>query len=141
MKIIETMLRAHPRASMATESMIEALTSLAHCQQVCLSCADACLEEESIDELRSCIRMNLECAAICSATAESILRQTEGSHTIAHAQLHACALACQACADICALHGEHHEHCRICAKHCRNCQEKCNLLLGEFSHPEYVERD
>jgi hypothetical protein len=50
-----------------------------------------------------------------------------------HAQLHACVVACQACADECEQHGSQMDHCRICAEACRHCQERCNFLLGDIS--------
>jgi hypothetical protein len=35
------------------------------CAQICVTCADACLAGESVDDLRQCIRMNLDCADLC----------------------------------------------------------------------------
>ena len=32
------------------------------CAQTCTACADACLSEEMIDQLRTCIRTDLDCA-------------------------------------------------------------------------------
>lgn len=135
MKTIEMMLRTHPRADLQhVEDYAEALRALATCAETCLACADACLgETEHLDRLRRCIRIDLDCADICQATARILGRQTETPHDVVHAQLHACIVACQACGDECEHHADQHDHCRICAEACRHCQERCNYLLGEIS--------
>jgi hypothetical protein len=142
MKTIEAMLQAHPDAiSNRIESMTTTLAALAECEQACLSCADACLSERSLDQLRACIRLTLDCASICSVSAQLILRQNDTSGSILHAQLHACSVACQVCGDACALHAQHQRHCEICARACRECQERCNVLLGELSSTGVVGSD
>lgn len=135
MKTIEMMLRSHPRADpQRTVDYAEALKALSTCAEICTSCADACLAEpDHLPALRRCITTNLDCAAVCRATASVVIRQTEVPNGLVHAQLHACVLACQICADECETHGEMHDHCRICAETCRYCQERCNFLLGEIS--------
>lgn len=134
MKIIDTMLRSHPRADLQRiDHYTEVLEALGACAQVCTSCADACLAEEHVANLRRCIRTDLDCAVVCEATACLLGRQTETPNEILHAQLHACILACQVCADECEKHANMHDHCRICAEACRHCQERCNFLLGEIS--------
>lgn len=134
MNTLHSMLQTHPQASIENLSIIsEALHALALCEQVCLTCADACLAEESPESLRTCIRQDLDCATVCAATSRLLLRRTSSGIAVLHAQLHACVLACQVCADVCSAHAAHHEHCAVCARTCRSCQEKCNAALGEFS--------
>ena len=91
------------------------------------------LVEEHLEHLRRCITTDLDCADICSATAQILVRQTEPPHEIVQAQLRACIIACQVCAEECERHGDMHDHCRINADTCRYCQERCNFLLGELS--------
>lgn len=135
MKTIEMMLRSHPRAdAQRATDYAETLKALSTCAEICTACADACLgEPDLVERLRRCITTNLVCADVCAATARLLIRQTESPNDVVHAQLHACILACQACADECEVHGEMHDHCRICAETCRYCQERCNFLLGEIS--------
>ena len=134
MNTLHSMLQSqHPQASENLTVISEALHALALCEQVCLTCADACLAEESPETLRTCIRQDLDCAAICAVTASLLVRRTSSGTAVLHAQLHACVLACQTCADVCSAHAAHHEHCAVCARTCRSCQEKCNAALGEFS--------
>jgi len=133
--MVEPMLRTHPRADLQhSKDYANALNALALCEQVCTSCADACLGENGdVASLRRCIRTDLDCADVCAATARLIGRQTETPNELIHAQLHACVLACQLCADECETHASMHDHCRICAETCRFCQERCNFLLGVIS--------
>lgn len=135
MKTIDIMLNQHPRAlPTSRESYAEAVAMLATCEQVCTSCADACLgETEHRERLIRCIRMNLDCADICGTTARLLTRQTETDSSLVQAQVHACVLACQVCADECFSHASMHGHCATCADTCRYCQECCNRLLGEMA--------
>jgi hypothetical protein len=135
MKTIEMMLRSHPRADQQRSvDYAEALKALSTCAEICTSCADACLgEPEHLERLRRCITANLDCADVCAAGARVLVRQTETPNELVQAQLHACVIACRACADECEVHSEMHDHCRICAETCRYCQERCNFLLGEIS--------
>lgn len=135
MKTIEMMLRSHPRADpRRVVDYAEALKALSTCAEICSSCADACLAENGeVEHLRRCITTDLDCADICATTARVLMRQTESPGDLLHAQLHACVVACQHCAEECERHGEAHDHCRLCAETCRYCQERCNFLLGEIS--------
>lgn len=135
MKTIEMMLRSHPRADpQRVVDYAEALKALSTCAEICTACADACLgETEHLVHLRRCITTNLACADVCTATARVLVRWTETPHELVQAQLHACVVSCQHCADECEQHDDAHDHCRICAETCRYCQERCNFLLGELS--------
>ena len=53
--------------------LAEALEASAACATICSSCADACLAEESVADLRDCIRTDLDCADVCAATAALLL--------------------------------------------------------------------
>lgn len=100
------------------------------CAQACTSCADACLSEDSVTELRKCIRLNLDCADICETTGRVLTRQTEYDAPTSKAQLHACIEICRTCAEECARHADMHEHCRVCADACRRCHQACDDLLA-----------
>jgi Domain of Unknown Function (DUF326) len=87
-----------------------------------------------VAELRSCITRNLNCAAVCTATAAVLSRQTAYDDAVTRAVLEACAAACKACGDECAHHGEMGmEHCRVCADACRRCEQACRSLLAAAS--------
>lgn len=135
MNTIDQMLRRHPHADLQhTKDYGEALDAMTTCAEACTSCADACLDETArIEQLRRCISTNLDCADVCTAAARVLTRQTEPPNGLVQAQLHACVLACQVCADECERFASALEYCRICALVCRRCQERCNFLLGEIS--------
>jgi hypothetical protein len=99
------------------------------CAQACASCADACLSEDDVQDLRKCVRLNLDCDDICSATGRVLTRQTEYDAPVSRAQLEACRQACATCGEECERHAGHHEHCRICAEACRRCETACAELL------------
>lgn len=140
MAVLANMIETHPRfSSEESREFATELEVLSLCEQSCLLCADACLEEKSPGDLRVCIQRNLDCAAVCRATAGMLLRRTQGSNVVLHSQLHACVAACQACRDECALHARLHRHCTVCADICRECQEVCNAALARLAPGEDTE--
>ena len=110
--------------------LAECIEACLVCAQTCTACADACLSEESVADLRRCIRTDLDCADICETTGRVLSRQTDPDVAVIRAVLEACARACKSCGDECAQHAEMHEHCRICAEACRRCEEACTKLLA-----------
>lgn len=105
------------------------IDTLIACSEACTACADACLSEGMVADLTKCIRTNLDCADVCSATARVLSRHTGYDANISRALLEACVMACRACGDECARHAGMHEHCRICAEACRACESACQNLL------------
>ena len=126
---IGEMLQAHPRGS-AEETLAHCVESCFDCAAICTACADACLGEEDVANLVRCIRLDLDCAEICAATGTVLARQTEVDADLVRSLLEACVVACRRCAEECESHGEHHEHCRICAEACRRCEQACTDMLG-----------
>jgi hypothetical protein len=128
---IRQMFETHPDpASDAGDEAFAMVTAAAECMLVCVTCADACLEEPDPASLRVCIRTNLDCADICAATARLVARPGEQDVGTLQAQLEACITACRACAEECEGHAEMMEHCRICAEACRACAEACDAMIG-----------
>ncbi|MFD1717772.1 four-helix bundle copper-binding protein [Georgenia deserti] len=115
------------------QRLSSALDALIACAQTCTACADACLAEQQPADLRACIRLNLDCADICGATARVFSRHTAGDPTTVRALLQACVQACRSCAEECERHADHHEHCRVCAQQCRSCEEACSALLATLA--------
>ncbi|WP_324651070.1 four-helix bundle copper-binding protein [Georgenia sp. H159] len=106
------------------------IDTLVACSQACTACADACLSEDMVAELRACIRTNLDCADVCDTAARVLSRQTSYNADVTRAVLQACVEVCRACGTECASHADHHEHCRVCAEACRSCEEVCSQLLA-----------
>jgi len=129
--LVTRMIDTYPsEINLDRQMLAECVTACMECAQTCTSCADSCLSEDMLDELRKCIRSNLDCADLCAATGRVLSRHTEYDANLTRAVLHACAQACKACGDECRQHAEMHEHCRICADACRRCEDACNRLLA-----------
>ena len=127
---IGEMLRTHPQESWLDQGKLaQAIQSLNECISTCTACADACLGEKMIAELVRCIRLNLDCADICQATASILTRVGEPERMVIQSVVQACAAACKACGQECASHAQMHEHCRVCAESCNRCEEACRQLL------------
>ncbi len=132
MKTVDRILRAHPRAQSPALEEINACTdALLACIEACTICADGCLAEPRVDQMRRCIRANQDCADICTASMRLIVRQTETIAEMVRQQVHASVFACQLCAEECERHDA--AYCRLCAAACRRCQEACNRMLGQIS--------
>jgi hypothetical protein len=126
------MLDTHPRlgGTVPVDVLADVLHALDECTRTCTLCADACLTEEMVDQLRRCIGLNLDCAGLCRATGDVLSRQVEPNQAVLRATLEACAAACTACGAECASHAEMHEHCRVCAESCQRCEDACRRTLA-----------
>lgn len=123
------MLHAHPHpASSAGEEALACIIATAECAHACTTCADACLTEPDARDLANCIKLNLDCADICALTGRLIARASRRDEPTLEAVLDACVTACRACADECARHAGHMEHCRVCAEACSACAEACERM-------------
>ena len=129
----QEMLATHPRpGKLQGAELARCVEACVICATTCTSCADACLSEEMVKELAHCIRINLDCAAICATTGQILLRQTEPEWRLLYRQVQACQAACRACAATCDQHAQMHDHCRVCAAVCRDCEQACDKLLVTF---------
>ena len=125
------MIQTYPATINLDRDLIaEVIDALVTCSQACTACADACLSEEMVAELRKCIRTNLDCADSCDTTARILSRHTGYDAKITRAHLEACIVACRACGDQCEQHAEMHQHCAVCAEACRQCEDACRRLLA-----------
>ena len=124
------MIASHPDVrGNVNQSLLAAIDEAYACAQACTSCADACLAEEMVAQLRQCIRLNLDCADVCAATATVGSRRTGSDEEVIRKMLDACAAACRLCGEECQRHASKHEHCRICADACRTCESACQEAL------------
>ncbi len=135
MSHIRSMLDTHPRpgGAIGADVLADVLRALDECARTCALCADACLGEDMVDELRRCIRLNLDCAALCRTTGDVLSRLVEPDSTVLRATLEACVAACTACGTECASHAEMHEHCKVCAESCRQCEDACRRALSALA--------
>ncbi|MEU4362226.1 four-helix bundle copper-binding protein [Promicromonospora sp. NPDC023987] len=128
------MLETYPKSMNLDRALLaSAIESIVECSQACTACADACLSEEMVADLRKCVRTNMDCADVCDATARVLSRHTGYDANISRALLEACIAACKACGDECEQHASMHEHCRVCGEACRACDTACRELLNTIS--------
>ena len=80
--------------------------------------------EEDVKMMAACIRLDMECAAICYATAEVMGLGGKKAKELCLV----CADICQQCANECARHKN--EHCRECAEICKSCAEECSRMAA-----------
>ena len=131
------MLRTH-RPRQATADVIDlrlrSMDASSDCAETCTGCADACLGDDLVKELATCVRLNLDGADMCEATGKLIMRQAGGvnADVLRHALL-SCLAACRVCAQECEKHASKHEHCRVCAEACRACEQACQAVLQTFA--------
>ena len=126
---LRRLFETHPDpATDAGDAAHALVTAAAECTVVCTACADACLQEENVAEMRTCIRNNVDCADVCAATARLISRPGKQDASTLRAQLEACATACRACAAECERHANRMKHCAVCAESCRACAEACDRM-------------
>lgn len=132
MTATQKMLETHPRVfNVDRQLLARTIDAVVDCANTCTNCADACLGEDEPHKMVKCVRLNLDCADVCTATARVLSRQTEYDANVTRAQVQACIAACRACGDECAMHGENGmEHCATCAEHCRRCEQACEELLA-----------
>lgn len=122
---LQTMIEAHPY-DLPVKEHAAALEALVLCAAHCRACADACLAGDQVASMVTCIRGDLDCAAICEATAQ-VLAQPGGSGAPWRKQLEVAIEMCEACADECSQHDN--DHCQACAEQCRATAEACRALL------------
>jgi hypothetical protein len=107
---------------MAHEQYRACIEACNACATECNHCAAACLREDGIADLRECIRLDLDCAEICTFAAGYMARGSE----FATDACALCADVCDACAEECERHDM--EHCRECAAACRRCADECRQM-------------
>jgi hypothetical protein len=128
------MMETYPKEiNLDRSKLVAAVDALIACSEACTACADACLSEDTVAELTKCIRTDLDCADICSATARVLSRHTGYEANISRTLLQACVAACKSCGEECGNHASMHAHCRICADACRGCGQACSDLLASMS--------
>lgn len=101
------------------QSCIEACNA---CADAGDSCAAACLQEHDVKMMAECIRLDIDCAAICRLAASYMARGSQFAQMICQA----CAQVCEACGAECARH--QHDHCQRCAEACRRCADECRRM-------------
>ena len=127
------MISTHPHVKGNTnDALIRCIEECFDCAQICTSCADACLGEQTVAQLTQCIRLNMDCADICLAAGTVATRRTGSNEDVIRHMLDVCMVACRLCGEECERHAKMHEHCRVCAEACRRCEQACQQALASM---------
>ena len=102
----------------------ELIAKLYNCVAHCNYCATACLEEDNVNKMVSCIKTDQICAAICNTTAQLLSYGYENVDKM----MQECQQICTQCAEECEKH--EHDHCKKCAEACKTCAEACANYLS-----------
>ena len=130
MQHLDALLHSHPRQPSTLDLVRDCVAACQDCSITCNACADACLSEKRVEEMRECIRLDLDCAAICTAAGSIVSRMTRPHKASMEALLTACVEACRVCEAECEKHAAIHAHCRVCAEACHAGAAACTALLS-----------
>ncbi len=89
----------------------------------CKNCANEDLQEEDVEMLVRCVRLNHDGAAVSILAMQAMASNSEFVKQICSL----CAEICNVCADECEKY-THMEHCKICAEVCRKCAVECSKI-------------
>jgi hypothetical protein len=135
------MITSHADRALEANALVACIEAAHDCAATCTACADACLAEDDVAAMRTCIRRDLDCADIASTTAAVLSRQVAMDLGLVRVVLEACAVASKRCAVECELHADHHEHCRICAEACETLYAASRSLLETLRDDDVPQPD
>lgn len=99
---------------------------LAECIHTCQDCIASCLKEDDVKMMTECIRLDGECAEVCSMTLNMVHKDAR----FMKEALMLCKKVCMACSEECEKHP--FDHCQECNKACLACAEACQKFLDEI---------
>jgi hypothetical protein len=82
------------------------------------------MDEPEPQAFAGCVRVTLDCAAICRLVAELIARDSRFTREM----YLVCARVCDATAAECEKHAA--DHCQVSVEICRNCADECRRMAG-----------
>ncbi len=103
--------------AMTSPEMDECITGCLACHAICLQTVEHCLEKGGAHAAHGHIRLLLDCAELCEASAHVMIRQSPFQGRICAL----CAEACRACEEACRRMGDAAD--LRCAESCRRCAE------------------
>src|SRR3546814_10238599 len=105
---IRKMIGRHPQVQgSVNEALALAVRHMMFCSDICTSCADACIAEDKVADLRQCIRVCLDCADVCDMAFKVGTRRTGSNEMLLRSTLELCIQACEICAQECGRSEEH----------------------------------
>ena len=117
---------AHHTATHSSTEMQGCIDECLRCHAICLQTVSHCLEMGGKHADPAHIRLLLDCAEICQASANFMLRGSD----LHQRTCGVCAEVCRACAESCERMGGTDELMQQCAQQCRRCQESCRQMAS-----------
>ena len=112
----------HATAHRASDAFAECIAACTDCHQVCVETISAGVQRGGDHAHLLHLRLLMDCATVCDATRDLMLRSSDFAHQTARL----CAQVCERCAASCErLEGEDMARC---AAACRRCATLCNAI-------------
>jgi len=80
--------------------------------------------EADIKMMADCIRLDMECSALCYSAAQLMSLGSDKAKEVCMI----CARACDECGNECGKHKT--DHCQACAAACKACAEECKKMAA-----------
>ena len=77
---VRAVFKSHPDQPVLADAMSSCIDACYTCVEACTTCADACLSERHVEHLAACIRLDLDCAAVCTATGSVVARANKAGN-------------------------------------------------------------
>ena len=133
---VRAVFRSHPAQPAHGDMISRCIDACFNCVETCTACADACMSDDKVERFVACMRLNLDCAAVCGATGNILARANKaGMRQLLEAQLTTCIAFCRGCANECNRHAETHRHCRVAGEACLACAQACDDMLAALRMP------
>ncbi|HEX3528136.1 MAG TPA: four-helix bundle copper-binding protein [Thermoanaerobaculia bacterium] len=108
-----------------SQEMDRCIDNCQECHEACLGLVDHCLRKGGRHAEADHIRLLLDCAEICTTSADFMIRGS-ALHT---ETCRACSEVCERCAEDCARFTDD-SAMKECADMCRRCAESCRQMAG-----------
>jgi hypothetical protein len=108
-----------------SDEMRECIANCTECHNICVETVTHCLGLGGTHAEADHVRLLLDCAQICAASADFMLRGSDFHKRVCGV----CAEVCERCAEDCARFGDD-ELMRRCAEVCRRCAASCRRMAG-----------
>ncbi|MGQ0846284.1 MAG: four-helix bundle copper-binding protein [Sporichthyaceae bacterium] len=110
-----------------------AISAMQVASQAASVCADACLNEGQIKDMRECVRTCLDCADVVDAAVRTLSRHAGWEQSAAPTILRAAVAVLDAAGHESARHASMHMHSRLASEACRKAQTACEELLDSLA--------
>ena len=120
---VAKMINMHPDVDgHLNEALATAIRHIMYAAPITASCADACLAEDGVADMRQCIRLCSDTSDICTMATTVATRRTGSNEAVLRQALELVVSACQTCADECGKHD---------MDHCKQCETMCREVVGD----------